>query len=114
MKRIVKVMAVVAGLAGLVWAMRDRFVSISAPKEPAPPTFRVAPPRAAPTATEVEDDLTRLVGVGPVYAGRLRTAGFLTFAAVAQAEPQRLAAAAGVPMSRVAAWIEQAAELRSP
>jgi predicted flap endonuclease-1-like 5' DNA nuclease len=55
-----------------------------------------------------------LIGVGPVYAGRLRTAGITTFAAVAQANPQRLAAAAGVPMSRVAAWIEQAAVLRYP
>jgi len=114
MKRIVKVMAVVAGLAGLVWAMRDRFVSISAPKEPAPPTFRVAPPQPPRAEATTDDDLTMLIGVGPVYAGRLRTAGITTFAAVAQANPQRLAAAAGVPMSRVAAWIEQAAVLRFP
>jgi hypothetical protein len=41
MKRFLRVLAVVGGLAGLAWAMRDRLISISATREEQPPTFRV-------------------------------------------------------------------------
>jgi hypothetical protein len=41
MKRLLRVVAVLAGLAGLAWAMRERLISIPAPREETPPTFRV-------------------------------------------------------------------------
>jgi hypothetical protein len=41
MKRFLRVLAVVGGLAGLAWAMRDRLISISGTREEQPPTFRV-------------------------------------------------------------------------
>jgi hypothetical protein len=41
MKRFLRVLAVVGGLAGLAWAMRDRLISISATRDEQPPTFRV-------------------------------------------------------------------------
>ena len=105
-------LAVLAGLAGLLWAMRDRFISITAPKEAEPPAFRVPP--STPAISRASDDLTLIGGVGPVYAGRLRAAGITTFASMASSSADRLAAATGVPLGKAAGWIEQAAALRSP
>ncbi len=42
--RTARVIAVIAGIAALLWAIRDRFISLVVPREPEPPTFRVAPP----------------------------------------------------------------------
>ncbi|MDP3985076.1 MAG: hypothetical protein Q8Q52_08775 [Acidimicrobiia bacterium] len=41
MKRLLRVVAVIGGLAGVAWAMRERLISIAAPREDKPPTFRV-------------------------------------------------------------------------
>ncbi|MGH8927493.1 MAG: hypothetical protein ACRDWH_04020 [Acidimicrobiia bacterium] len=40
MKRLLKVIAVIGGLAGLIWAMRERLISIPTAREPEPPVFR--------------------------------------------------------------------------
>lgn len=103
MKKVAKFLGVVGGVAAVLWAMRDRLVSIAAPKEPEPPRFRVAEP--APPA----DDLTELSGIGPVFATRLAQAGIATFAALAAATPGRVAEVTGVPETRASDWIEQAA-----
>jgi hypothetical protein len=41
MKRFLRVLAVVGGVAGIIWAMRDRLISISAARDEQPPRFRV-------------------------------------------------------------------------
>ena len=103
-------MAVIAGIAALVWAMRDRFISLVVPREPEPPTFRVAPPPpAAPTGLEPRnEDLTVIAGIGPVYQSRLYSAGFGTVAAVAEASADELASAAQVPEGRATDWVSKA------
>ncbi len=45
----------------------------------------------APTAAALVDDLTRIEGIGPVYNRRLQAGGIPTFAALAEADPGRLA-----------------------
>lgn len=45
----------------------------------------------APTGASLVDDLTRIEGIGPVYNRRLQAGGIPTFAALAAADPVRLA-----------------------
>jgi large subunit ribosomal protein L21 len=61
-----------------------------------------------------EDDLTRLAGIGPAFAGRLRAAGVTTYAALAASTPEALAAIVQAPDWRrpdYARWIDQARAL---
>ncbi|MDX1448792.1 MAG: DUF4332 domain-containing protein [Acidimicrobiia bacterium] len=105
MNKLGKILGLVGGAIAVLWAMRDRLVSIAAPQDPEPPRFRVVPP-SAPAV--VDDDLTSIPGVGPVYAGRLRDAGITTFAEVATAGPQRLAEVTGAAESRTGEWVAAA------
>lgn len=41
MKRLLRMAAVIGALAGVAWALRERLISIPAPREEKPPTFRV-------------------------------------------------------------------------
>jgi hypothetical protein len=41
-KRIIRTLAVIGGVVGVVWAMRERLISIPAGREPEPPEFRTA------------------------------------------------------------------------
>jgi hypothetical protein len=40
-KKLLRVVAVVGAVAGVAWAMRERLISIEAPREEHPPRFRV-------------------------------------------------------------------------
>lgn len=102
MKKVAKFLGVVGGVAAVLWAMRDRLISIAAPKEPEPPRFRVAEPPPP------GDDLTELAGIGPVFATRLAQAGIATFAALAASTPERVAEATGATEARASDWIGQA------
>lgn len=44
------------------------------------------------------DDFLRIKGIGPTYARRLKDAGYATFALVAAATPEEVAAAIGWPV----------------
>jgi len=72
-------------------------------------------PDAAPTPTTTNgDDLTRLDGIGPAFAGKLHAGGIATFAALAASTPDALAAIVQAPDWRrpdYASWIEQARAL---
>jgi predicted flap endonuclease-1-like 5' DNA nuclease len=60
------------------------------------------------------DDLTRIVGIGPAYAARLQGSGVHSFAQLAAATPDQLAALLEVPDWRrpdFESWLEQAAAL---
>lgn len=88
--------------------MRERFVSIAAPREPEPPTFRVVTPPSEPPRPPEPDDLTEVNGIGPVFARRLMEGGISTFTQLAQADVARVTELTGVPESRATDWIEQA------
>lgn len=107
MKKLARLVGIVGGVAAVLWAMRDRLISIAAPREPEPPKFRVvtSPPMKA------EDDLTEVVGIGPVFAARLSAAGITSFRAMVGAGVDRVAEAAEVPVSRAQGWISQASAL---
>jgi large subunit ribosomal protein L21 len=54
------------------------------PKAAAPKTeAKAAPKKAAPKAKAEGDDLTKIVGIGPVYAKQLVAAGYSTYASIA-------------------------------
>ncbi len=60
------------------------------------------------------DDLTRVTGIGPVFAGRLAEQGITTFAALAQTSEDALADVVQAPAWRqpdFTAWIAQARRL---
>ena len=99
MKRIAQVVAVIAGIAAVVWAMRDRFISVATSREPLPPSFR-----ATPHGTPVD----AIDGIGPVFADRLAGAGLGSVAALAKATPDQVAEAASVSTARARTWIELA------
>lgn len=89
--------------------------SASAPDD-APPTARVDLPPETPAAGPAGDDLTRLVGIGPAFAGRLAAGGITTFATLAASTPDALAELVQAPDWRrpdYANWIEQARALAS-
>jgi len=101
LKRMAKVIGLVGGAAAVLWAVRDRFVSVATSREPEPPTFR-APSAGASQSIEVID------GIGPVFATRLTEAGMEYTASLADASPDSVAEAASVSVARARSWIEQA------
>jgi hypothetical protein len=101
-----------AAVVGVIWLLKDRITGPPQIPIDEPPPFRVAPPQPASTAGETEpDDLAAVTGIGPVYRARLIEAGFTTFAELAAGDAAAIAEAAGVPESRAADWVEQAAGL---
>ena len=101
LKRMAKVIGLVGGAAAVLWAVRDRFVSVATSREPEPPTFRT-PSAGASQSIEVID------GIGPVFATRLTEAGMEYIASLADASPDSVAEAASVSVARARSWIEQA------
>ncbi|MEX0864569.1 MAG: helix-hairpin-helix domain-containing protein [Acidimicrobiia bacterium] len=101
LKRLAKILGVVGGVAAVVWAMRDRFISVATSREPVPPAFRTGETAAGAPVEAIE-------GIGPVFAQRLSAAGVDDVARLAGASPDLVAEAAGVSGARARAWIEQA------
>lgn len=112
MKKVFQFFGVLAGLGTVIWVMRDRFISLALPREPEPPTFRVAPHPPQEELSQV-DDLTIIKGVGPVYAARLEDAGITSLAGLSAADAEALASVVDVPVGRVGTWIEEATFLSS-
>ncbi len=91
----------------------------TSPAEPTPVETDIAAPVDYVTAEEVNleqtqgDDFTRIRGVGPAFARRLKDAGVNTFAALAALSPEQVAEIIGWPAERVVRTelIEQAAQL---
>ncbi|GIU91776.1 MAG: hypothetical protein KatS3mg011_0682 [Acidimicrobiia bacterium] len=103
-RKVARLVGVVGGIVALIWAMRDRLVSIAAPREPQPPRFRVVPP---PEPTE----LTEVKGVGPVFARRLREAGIATAHQLANTDAQRVAEILDVPIGRAEDIVREASAI---
>lgn len=100
MKRIAKIIGFIGGAAAVIWAMRDRFISVATSREPEPPAFRPGPPPPSPVDT--------IDGIGPVFAERLTKEGLGTVDALAGATADRVAEAAGVSAARARNWIDLA------
>lgn len=101
MKNIAKVIGFIGGAAAVVWAMRDRFISVAPSREPEPPTFRAG--GGTPTVDSID-------GIGPVFAKRLTEAGLGDLGKLASASPDRVAEAAGVSVARANKWIDLAGQ----
>lgn len=106
MKKLARILGLVGGAVAILWAMRDRLVSIAAPRDPEPPRFRVVPTSAPDQAPS--DDLTDITGIGPVFASRLRAAGIRSFGDLSATDAATLAEITGAPESRVDDWLSQA------
>jgi polyhydroxyalkanoate synthase len=100
MKKVAKIVGIVGGAIAVVWAMRDRFISVATSREPQPPTFRAPPAEAVP--------VDQIDGIGPVFAQRLAQAGLGDVSSLASASPDRVAEAAGVSAARARTWIDLA------
>lgn len=79
-------------------------------------SVRPPPSEVSAVEGEVEDDLTRIRGIGPGYAKKLKAAGVVCFAQIAAWQPadvERVAAQIGAHVSRIRrdAWIESARTL---
>ena len=106
-KKLARLVGVVGGVAAIIWAMRERLVSIASPREPEPPRVRVVTPPSEPPAAG-DDDLTLINGIGPVFSERLKDAGISSFQALYEAGADRAADVTGVPVSRAEPWIAEA------
>lgn len=102
MKRLAKVIGFIGGALALAWAMRDRFISVATSREPRPPTFRSDIPSP--------ESVDAIEGIGPVFAERLTEHGIGDIRALASANPDQVAEAAGVSTARAKTWIELAAD----
>lgn len=114
MKKAFRFLGVLVGLGAVIWVMRDRFISLALPREPEPPTFRVAP-HATPAEEQAprKDDLTIIKGIGPVYAARLEEAGITSLAGLGAAQAETIAATIDVATGRADDWIKEAMFLSS-
>lgn len=101
MKKLAKAIGFVGGAVAVVWAMRDRFISVATSREPQPPTFRTQ--EASPTVDTID-------GIGPVFAKRLTEAGLGDLTKLASATPDGVAEAAGVSVARAKKWINLASQ----
>jgi len=102
MKRLAKVIGFIGAGVAIVWAMRDRFISVATSREPQPPAFR--------SETGDHDPVDVLDGIGPVFAKRLAEAGLGDVQSLALASPDRVAEAAGVSAARARNWIQLASD----
>ncbi|HEU4319307.1 MAG TPA: helix-hairpin-helix domain-containing protein [Acidimicrobiia bacterium] len=103
MKRVAKVIGFIGGAVAVIWAMRDRFISVATSREPEPPTFRKG---AEPSTPVVE-----IEGIGPVFARRLTDAGLGDTTSLAAATPDQVAEAASVSVARARTWIDLASKV---
>jgi len=82
----------------------DREVAESSPAPSSPAGGREEHTELTPEAPQEDkesDDLTRIMGVGPTYAERLRDAGITTFSQMATLDAEEIAAVLGCPAARV-------------
>ena len=118
MKRMARIISFVAGVAALIWAMRDRFISLALPREPQPPAFRHpddhphVPHREhqepQDSVAQPGDDLKLIKGIGPVFASKLADLGIESFVDLAAASASVIASDLDTAESRATDWIEQA------
>lgn len=97
-------LGLLGALGAVIWAARDRFFTLTLPRESEPPTFREGSP-----ASKDAHDLTAIAGIGPVFSERLKRAGVGTWSDLAKAEPEHIAEVTGASRVRATGWIAEAA-----
>lgn len=102
MQRLSRTLLVSAGIALVLWLIRDRLVTVWSPSTASPAPFRVPPPDDTPLPPE----LTAIPGIGPVYAERLVLAGIPDPTTLVAAGADRVGEAAGVSADRAQGWID--------
>lgn len=97
---------------------QDRLNSPLPSKPTVPPQAKAIAEKASDVSEVservVQDDLTQVKGIGPVFAERFYEAGIKTFAALATLTPERAREISRLPewhQADPAEWISQAAEL---
>jgi len=120
MKRVVRTVGIVAGLGAVVWLMKDRLLRVPDGGDAPISGFRVPDgdghkvPAAESTITESTtqvDDLTKIVGIGPVYSRRLNEMGITSFKQLAAAKASELADILDISADQAKDWIGQASDL---
>jgi predicted flap endonuclease-1-like 5' DNA nuclease len=106
MGRLLRGVLVLAGVVAVLWAVRERFVTVGRPVAQAPMSFRVSPQAPTPPPHA----LTSIRGIGPVYAERLASAGITDAGALVDAGPLAVAKAAEVSIARATSWVTTAAD----
>lgn len=109
-RRIARVLGVIGGIGAVLWAMRERFISVAISREPVPPALRV-PNDDQPGPSVPSGSITDVSGIGPVYATRLGEVGINVPAELAKADAQKVAEAAQVSSARAEEWIASARSL---
>jgi large subunit ribosomal protein L21 len=124
MKKLIRVLGVIAGVAAVVWLTRDRLLPTPKVSSEQPPPFRhheptqaadagpapdEAPAPEPPEPAATPDDLTVIKGIGPVRSGHLAEEGITTFADLAAADPSSLAEQFDVAETAAAEWVADAA-----
>ena len=101
----------VAAAVAIVYRLRENPAVLPAAGPPEEDEEEQVEGEEAPASAQPED-LAEVWGIGPVYRARLAEIGITTFAQLAAADPDTVVAATGVPPSRAADWIAQAAARR--
>ena len=115
-KRAVRTVGIVAGLGAVAWLMKDRLLRVPDGGDAPISGFRVPDSNGhkAPTSTELpaqEDDLTKIVGIGPVYSRRLGEMGIKSFERLSKAKASELADSLDISKDQAKDWIGQASDL---
>ncbi len=116
MKKAVRTVGIVAGLGAVAWLMKDRLLRVPDAGEAPISGFRVPDTNGHRKPTAVEppsqsDDLTKIVGIGPVYSRRLGEMNITSFKQLAAVNAVELADKLDISAEQAADWIGQASDL---
>jgi len=112
LSKLARWVGILGGVGGALWVVRDRFISLTLPREPEPPTFRTAP-TSTDARPKAGDDLTAIAGIGPVFAERLAAASVMSWRGLAERSATEIAQITGASESRATGWIAEAAHRAS-
>ncbi len=127
MKKIVRIVLIIAVWATVTWIFREKLLPMPKPDPAPPPHFRsergpssgaaTSPAQAGTpavaTSAEDRDDLQEVKGIGPVYEHRLTEIGITNFEELVQADPAQVAERIDVTEAHVLEWIDQARDLNN-
>ena len=108
MKRLLRIFAFLGGVGAIGWLIRSRLVGMTLNREPKAPEPVPEPIVDSPP----ESDLSRISGVAPAQADRLREAGIATVDQLAAADAEDLASRTGLDADDLSSWVNSAAALR--
>ena len=115
MKKAFRAVGIAAGLGAVAWIMKDRLLRVPEAGDAPISGFRVPESngdKAPATEPASEgDDLTKIVGIGPVYSRRLGEIGIETFEQLSAAQANDLSEKLDISADQAKDWIGQASDL---